>query len=183
MVTTTANGKSLVISPKYAIMVCQYIRGRKLSRAKAILEAAIARKEAIPFTRFNDGVGHRVGIAASGRYPVKACEAILGLLNSAEANGTNKGMTGDLIVKEIRANRASAPMRYGRQSRRKGKRTHVHVTLEELEAKRVTKATKVTEIKTEKPVKSESKPAKAESKPVEKPATKTEKKPEAVNGN
>lgn len=190
MVKATAQGKGLAISPKYTFMVCQYIRGRKLARAKAILEAVIEKKEAIPFTKFNDGVGHRVGIAASGRYPFKACTAVLALLNSAEANATNKGLTGELILTECRANRATAPMRQGRQSRRIAKRTHVHITLEELESKPITTKTKIiVPVKTETakpkaPVKapkvaeaSESKP-KAETKPAEKPAA-SESKPKA----
>lgn len=143
-----ANGPGLVISSKSAIMICAYLRKRKLSAVKRILNAVIAKKEAIPFTRFTNGVGHRVGIPAAGRYPVKACDAILKLIESAEANAIDKGMTGELVVVELRANKGNAPMRQGRQSRREAKRTHVHVILEELPGTRKAAAgTKVKKIK------------------------------------
>jgi len=154
-------------------MICQYLRGRKVARAKAILESVIAGKEAIPFTKFNDGVGHRVGIAAAGRYPQKASEAVLALIKSAEANATNAGLTGELVITELRANRASEPMRQGRQSRRTGKRTHVHVTVEELASKKITKETKISAPK-EKPeetkeTKTPAKTAPTKTTPKEKP--------------
>jgi len=126
-----ANGKNLPISTKVAIMVCAYLRGRSFSSAKRILEAAIAEKEAIPFTRFNDGVGHRKGISGPGRYAVNACTLILTLLESAKANAINKGMSEDLKIADIRANKAPSQMRFGRQSRREAKRTHVVVALVE----------------------------------------------------
>ncbi len=126
-----ANGKNLAVSTKAAIMVCAYIRGRSFSSAKRILEAAIVQREAIPFSRFNDGVGHRKGISGPGRYAVNTCKAILNLLESAKANAINKGMSEELKVAEIRANKAASQMRFGRQSRREAKRTHVVVVLEE----------------------------------------------------
>ena len=126
-----AKGTALPISPKVAFMVCQHLRGKKLSRAKNILKAVIDKKEAIPFTRFSNGVGHRRGKVGPGRFPLKASEHILKLLESAEKNAIDIGMDENLVVAEIRANRASQPMRQGRQSRRVFKRTHVYVTLVE----------------------------------------------------
>ena len=131
-----AKGTSLPISPKTTFMVCQHLRGKTLARAKAILEAVTKEKESVPFTRFTNGVGHRRGKVGPGRFPLKASEHLLTLLKSAEANATDLGMGSELFVKEIRANRASAPMRQGRQARRVFKRTHVYVTLEEAEAKK-----------------------------------------------
>lgn len=186
MAKATATGKSLSISSKYTFMICQYLRGRKVARAKTILEAAIAGKEAIPFTKFNDGVGHRRGIAASGRYPKKACEAVLGLIKSAEANATNAGLTGELTITELRANRASTPMRAGRQSRRSGKRTHVHVAVEELAARKITKETKISTQATEaKPAAkpAESAPKKTPKKTAAQSQPAVEKKAEAAHGN
>lgn len=164
-----ATGHSLGISTKYAIEICAYLRGKKTIRAKNILERVLAKKEAIPFKRFTDGVGHRSGNLTSGRYPVKASEAILGLINSAEANAVNKGLAGELIIKELRANKAASPMHGGRQSRREMKRTHVYITV----AEATTKVKKVKSEKTEVPKAVETKVK------VEKPETKAEK-PKAV---
>ena len=168
-----ANGRGLGISTKSAIMVCAYLRKRKVSAARRILTAVIAKKEAIPFTRFTNGVGHRVGIPAAGRYPIKACDAILKLIESAVANATDKGMTGELVIVELRANKANSPMRQGRQSRREAKRTHVHVVLEEIAGTRkAAVGTKVKKIK-----ETDLSLAKPAEKPADKPADKpTEKK-------
>lgn len=168
----TAHGRSLPISAKQAIMICAYLRNKPLARAKAILTAAIKKKEAIPFTRFNNGIGHRSGIEAAGSYPLKASTHILALLESAEANAINKGMSGELQVVEIRANRASSPMRQGRQSRREAKRAHVHVRLAEMESK---KSTKSVAPKKAKPESKETQASKKESAPAQ--ATSTESKP------
>lgn len=140
--TAKVTGRNLAISPKTAMMVCAFLRGRKLSAAKRILEDVIHQRQAVPYTRFTDGVGHRRSIAAAGRYPLKASKEILMLLKSCEANAVDQGMTGDLRIAEIRANRASSPMRYGRHSRREAKRAHVYLTLEEIAGTRRAKPDK-----------------------------------------
>jgi len=176
--TATATGRNLSISSKYAIEVCAYIRNRKLARAKAILERVIKKEEAIPFTRFTDGVGHRKGIKAAGRYPLKASQEILMILKSAEANAVNKGMTGDLDVAELRCNRAASPMRAGRQSRRQSKRTHVYVTLAEVPGSRKKAEKKAKAKPAEKTVKDET--PKAEPAKPQTPPKADEKKKEST---
>ncbi len=88
-------------------------------------------EEAVRFTRFNKGVGHKPGIGP-GRYPIKASKEILDLLKSAEANAQFKVLnTANLIIGHISANKASDSWHYGRQRRRKMKRTNVEVILAE----------------------------------------------------
>jgi hypothetical protein len=100
------------------------------------LEAVVAMKEAIPYRRFNMDVGHKPGMAA-GRYPVKACTAILALVKSAEANAQFKGLhSSNLYLVHVCAHKAARPMRYGRQRGRQAKRTHVEVVLQERVAKK-----------------------------------------------
>lgn len=180
------------VSTKHCIEICNTIRGKKVERARHILGDAIEMKQAIPFRRFNLGVGHRRGIGP-GRYPVNACTEMLKALDNCEANAQQKGLnTSELIIRHISANLASRPWHYGRARRRKMKRTHLEIVLEELEpapkksekkgAKTkdtadkadAEKKTEKTEVKTEKP---ESKPvvaekpnadAKKEAKPVKK---------------
>jgi large subunit ribosomal protein L22 len=93
-VTAKASGRELRISPKHAREVCAAIKGMKLDQAREFLEQVIKKKKAVPFKRFKKKLPHRRGLqkAAAGRYPVKAAEKILEVLESAEANATFKGL-------------------------------------------------------------------------------------------
>ncbi|MBU2561289.1 MAG: 50S ribosomal protein L22 [Nanoarchaeota archaeon] len=132
-----AVGRDLGISTKQSIEICNYLRHRKLEQAKRLLEEVIGKKRAIPFKRFTNGLGHRSGKIAAGRYPLKACTAILKLLESTEANAQTKGLnTGELEIIHICAHRASQPVHYGRHHGREFKRTHVEVVVQETVAKK-----------------------------------------------
>lgn len=138
-----AVGKDLSISTKVAIEVSSFLRNKKLSRAKDALNNVLKFKEAIPYKRFTDGVGHRPGKLAAGRYPQKAATAILALLESVEANAQGKGLnTSNLVIIHICAHQAHQPMHQGRQRRRSFKRTHVEVVVKEGEKKQDAKQTK-----------------------------------------
>jgi len=93
-ITVKASGRELRISPKNAREVCAAIKGMKLDQAKEFLEQVIRKKKAVPFKRFKKKLPHRRGLqkAAAGRYPVKAAEKILSVLESAEANANFKGL-------------------------------------------------------------------------------------------
>ncbi len=159
-------GSSLPISRKHSFAICKALRKMALPKAKKYMEAVISKKQAIPFTRFTNGLGHRPGMAA-GRYPIKACSHILKLLNSVEANAQFKGLsTANLILKHIVAQKASSVLRSGRQ-RREAKRTHIEIVVEEIKKKTKTKKSEKKKEQTEK--------VKTETKKVE---TKIEKKPE-----
>jgi large subunit ribosomal protein L22 len=145
-----AVGMALPISTKQAIEICTSIRRKRLERAKAILSSAINEKTAIPFNRFTNGVGHKKGKIAAGRYPKKACTEILKMLNSAQANAQFKGLSSsDLVVRHISAQRASTTWHYGRR-RAQAKRTTIEVVLTE-------SAVKKEEKKGKEPVKEEQK--------------------------
>ena len=135
-----AVGVGLPISTKQSVMICQYVRGKKLQMAKQMLSETIGLKKPVPFTRFTNGLGHKPGKMAAGRFPIKACQHILEIIETAEANAQFKGLsTPDLVVKHISAQKAANTWRYGRQSRIKAKRTHVEVVLEEKKAKKEAK--------------------------------------------
>lgn len=126
-----AVGDNLPISHKQSVMICQAIRGKHINRAKNILEDVIDMREAIAFTRYNKDMAHRPGNMAAGRYPVKACEHILNIIKSAEANAQYKGLsTGNLIIKQANAQKGPGVVRYGRR-RNDAKRTHIEIVLEE----------------------------------------------------
>ena len=124
-------GRSLPISTKQAIEISNFIRRKKVQKAKIYLEAVLNMKKAIPFTRFNKGVGHKPGIGP-GRYPINASKNVLMLLNSAEANAQFKGLnTSNLVISHINADKASCAWHYGRQRRREMKRTNMTIILSE----------------------------------------------------
>lgn len=181
-----AGGRSLVISTKASIMICNKIRGMKISDAKRLIDDVIAHKRAIVFTRFTDGVGHRAGKMASGRYPEKAVLAFKKLLVNLENNAQQKGLSvEDLKIVHAVANGGVRRGRFGRQSRRMAKSTHLDLVAEEVVAKKVTAKPKAApkpkaKSKVEEKVKVEVKP-KVEEKPKAeaKQEVKTDLKPEA----
>ena len=133
-----ARGSNLPISTKVAIEIANYLRGKTVERAITILGQVQQKTHAVPYKRFTDGVGHRTGIGA-GRYPVKAAGEFLIVLNNAKSNAINAGMTGELVIEHIAANRASRPMRNRAKYRGEFKRTHLEVVLAQRAEKKTTK--------------------------------------------
>jgi large subunit ribosomal protein L22 len=139
--TAKASGREMRVSPKHAREVCKTIKGMKLGQAKDYLRQVILKKKPVPFRRFNKKVGHRHGLekAFSGRYPVKAVQHILTVLESAEANAEYKG----LDMERLRIIHASAypgmkikrfiPRAFGKSSPRFNTLSHVELVLEEME--------------------------------------------------
>ena len=177
-----AIGKAMPISTKASIEICNSLRGKKVASAKRILKEVIDLKSPIKFTRFTNGAGHKKGIGP-GKYPTKAADEILQLIESTEANAQFKGLnTSDLIIKHISAQNAGNTWRYGRHRRRKMKRTNLEIIIEEGKSKKkepekkdkkVPEVVKKEENKEVKPnvkkeVATEKKETKAENKPIEK---------------
>ena len=92
----------------------------------------VSLKKSIPFRRFNNGVGHKKDQKGPARYPVNAAKQIVKLLESAESNAQFKGLNStNLVITYIKADFASRPMKFGRQRRRKMKRTNIDIIVEE----------------------------------------------------
>lgn len=129
-----AVGRSLPISFKQSIEICNFIRNKTVNYAKNVLSKVIDHKQAIPFKRFNDNTGHKKGIMA-GRYPKKASMEILGLINSVESNAQFKGLnTANLVITHLIANNASKVTRLGRKRSRLAKKTNVEIVVQETAA-------------------------------------------------
>ena len=125
------SGNALPISTKQSIEVCNFIRSKGLNKAKDILNRVVDMEVAVPFKRFNGDTGHKKGIGP-GKFPVRTSEEIVKLLESVEANAQFKGLdTGKLVIKHICANKAAKSWHYGRQRRRKMKRTNIDIIVEE----------------------------------------------------
>ncbi|MBD3204597.1 50S ribosomal protein L22 [Candidatus Woesearchaeota archaeon] len=126
-----ALGLNLSISTKKAVEICNYIRNRSVIKAKTLLEETIQKERPVPMKRFNRDTAHKKRIGP-GKYPVKAAKEILNVIKSAEFNALQKGLsTHHLKIVHIKANKAQTPWRYGRQRRRKTKRTHIEVVVGE----------------------------------------------------
>ncbi len=124
-------GRSLPISSKVSMIICDEIKNKELSKAKIILEGIVSMRKPLRFRKFNSDLCHKPGMAA-GRYPIKAGETFLKLLDSLESNAGNKGLnTNSLIISYAKADKAETRWHYGRQGRVKFKSTHVRIRAEE----------------------------------------------------
>lgn len=128
--TAKAMGRDLPISPKVAIEVCNFLRGKEVEAAIKTLERVQKKIQAVPYKRFANAAGHKPGMAA-GRYPIKAAGEFLKLLANAKANAESQGMTGTLKITHLAANRASEPFRQRAKFRVTFKRAHVELFLTE----------------------------------------------------
>lgn len=107
--TCKARGSHWRVHFKNTHEVCQAIKGMTLARAQAYLRNVIAKKEIVPFRRFNGSVGRHAQAKAfgcvQGRWPKKSCEMILHLLHNAFSNGVSKDIKGGeasrLYIKHI----------------------------------------------------------------------------------
>ncbi len=146
--TGYSTGVDLGISSKLSIEIANLIRGMDVKKAKKRLEEIISMRIALPLTRFNNDVGHKPKMGP-GRYPLKASTQIFKLIESAESNARDKGLNiNDLYIFHISANRSAQQWKYGRQRRRKAKKTKVQVVLKEKESKKEDKKTQKTVIPT-----------------------------------
>ncbi len=135
--TAKASGREVRVSHKLAREVCKTVKGMKLNQAKAYLRDVMDKKKAVPVTRFNKKAGHRHGIekAFAGRYPIKAAEQVLGVIESAQANAENKGLDVDrLSIMHAVAYPGMKIKRYtpraqGRASPKYNTLTHIEIVL------------------------------------------------------
>ena len=137
--TAKASGRELKVSHKAAREVCKALKGMMLNEAKQYLRDVAAKKKAVPYTRYNKKLPHRHGIvnSFSGRFPVKACEQILDVLQSAQANAENKGLDVDRlrIVHSVAypgmKQKRYTPRAHGSASPKYEITTHVEIVLDE----------------------------------------------------
>ncbi|MDF2955189.1 MAG: Ribosomal protein L22 [Candidatus Alkanophagales archaeon MCA70_species_2] len=127
----------LHISRKHAYEICNVIRGMKFGNAKKYLQEVIEMKRAVPFKKHKRKVGHRRGLNKwyAGRYPVKAAEAILRLLEDAAANASYKGLDPEemriwhIATKKGRTIRGIMPRAFGRATPKNTETVTVEVIL------------------------------------------------------
>lgn len=137
--TAKASGREVRVSHKSAREICNKIKGMKVTRAKSYLNDVVAKKKAVPFTRFKKKMGHRSGLEKgfAGRYPVKAARQVLKVLEGAEANAEYQGLNTENM--EIihasaypgRKVKRYTPRAFGRSSPKFQTLSHIEIVIEE----------------------------------------------------
>lgn len=117
------NGKDLSASPKHAIALCNFIKGKEIDKAILELEEVVRQKRAIPM---RGEIPHRRGMM-SGRYPTKAAGFFIKLLKSLKSNAMVNEM--ELEKYKIHAISNLAPRPFRRFGQGKFKRCHVTIKL------------------------------------------------------
>lgn len=86
------------ISHKHAREIAKMISGLSVEKARDNLQEVLALKRAVPFRRYKTQVGHKPdsGVMA-GRYPQKAAQEFIRLIDNLEANAEYKGMDLDRL--------------------------------------------------------------------------------------
>jgi large subunit ribosomal protein L22 len=137
--TAKASGRELKVSHKAAREVAKAIKGMDIAKAKDFLREVIAKNKPVPYTRYTKKLGHKGGMQkrAVGRFPIKTADAILSVLQAAQANAENKG----LDVDRLKVMHSAAypgvklkrymPRAHGRASPKFEITTHVEIVLEE----------------------------------------------------
>ena len=138
--TAIASARDIDISPKAAREICNTIKGMFLDKAKEYLEEVTLKKKAVPYKRHKKHVAHRKELSKwpAGRYPIKAAEKILEVLENAENNAEFKG----LDVERMKIIHASSqkgmivkryiPRAHGSSTPRFNYLSHIEIAIEEV---------------------------------------------------
>ncbi|KAL5005245.1 hypothetical protein ScPMuIL_018701 [Solemya velum] len=138
-----ARGSYLRVHFKNTRETAQAVKHMHLRRAIRYLKNVKAKKEIVPFRRFNGGVGRHAQAkqfkCTQGRWPTKSAEFLLQLLRNAESNAEYKGLDTDhLAIEHIQVNQAPKMRRrtyraHGRINPYMSSPCHIEVILTEKE--------------------------------------------------
>ncbi len=136
-----AKANELPVSPKHAIEIARFIRNQDLNRAISYLNDVVEKKKAVPFRRFNRNVAHKRGLEGwdAGRYPVKASQGYIKLLESIKKNAEYSGLDADrLVIVHAAANRgrgqkAFFPRAMGRATPKRRETVNIEVIVQEVQ--------------------------------------------------
>ncbi|WP_018259112.1 50S ribosomal protein L22 [Halomicrobium katesii] len=129
------------MSHKHSKAIAREIKGMTADDAVSYLEDVIAEKQSVPFKSHNSGVGHRNDIDGwdAGRYPEKASEAFLDLLENAVGNADHQGFDGgSMEIMHVAAHKVGEqqgrqPRAMGRASAWNSPQVDVELILEEVD--------------------------------------------------
>jgi len=110
------------VSHKHSKAIARELKGRTLADAREYLEAVVDGERSVPFKSHNSGVGHRSDIDGwdAGRYPEKAAEAFLDLLENGENNADQAGFDAEAMdIEHVAAHKVGEAQ--GRKPRAMGR--------------------------------------------------------------
>ena len=122
------------ISIKHSKAIARQIKGMAVADAERYLNDVIDEKQSVPFKQHNSGVGHRSDIDGwdAGRYPEKASEDFLKLIENARNNADEQGFEGEaMTIKHVAAHKVGE--RQGRKPRAFGRADPWNTTLCDVE--------------------------------------------------
>jgi len=134
-----ASLREKTISHKHAREIAVKIKGMSIESARNYLQDVIRLKRAVPFRRYHNEVGHKsdTGVMA-GRYPQKAANEFVKLLDNLESNAEYRGMDLDRLkiinatVHKGRKIDRFTPRAMGRASPKINILTHVELVAQEI---------------------------------------------------
>jgi large subunit ribosomal protein L22 len=134
-----ASLREKTISHKHAREIAVKIKGMSIETARDYLQDVIKLKRAVPFRRYNNEVGHKsdTGVMA-GRYPQKAANEFVKLIDNLESNAEYRGMDLDRLkiinatVHKGRKIQRFTPRAMGRASPKVDILTHVELVAQEI---------------------------------------------------
>jgi len=123
---TTAKGmlRERHMSHKHSKAIAREIKGKTAGEAREYLNAVVEGEQSVPFKQHNSGVGHRSDIDGwdAGRYPEKASEAFLDLIENVLNNADQQGFDGEeMTVRHVAAHKVGESQ--GRKPRAMGRAT------------------------------------------------------------
>lgn len=126
-----AVGKNMRVSWKDCTEIGRYIKGDSVQKAKKKLERVIEKDQPVPYTKFDSDAGHKPGKGA-GKYPVKASEEMLELVEQAESNAENEGLKKETLeIQNVVTNQGPSIRTPKRQRGREIKSAHVKMIVGE----------------------------------------------------
>ncbi|WP_135824242.1 50S ribosomal protein L22 [Halorussus ruber] len=140
---TTAKGmlRERHMSHKHSKAIARQIKGMTAEDAQEYLQAVIDEEKSVPFKSHNSGVGHRSDIDGwdAGRYPEKASQAFLDLIENVVNNADEQGFDGESMeIMHVAAHKVGEvqgrkPRAMGRASAWNTMEVDVELVLEEVE--------------------------------------------------
>jgi len=128
------------MSHKHSKEIAREIKGMTAGDAVDYLEAVRDGEESVPFKSHNSGVGHRSDIEGwdAGRFPEKASEAFLDLLENGIANAEHGGFEGEemeiahVAAHKVGESQGRRPRAFGRASEWNTPEVDVELVLEDV---------------------------------------------------
>jgi len=141
-VTAKAMLRERQMSIKHSKAIAREIKGKTAGEAVEFLESVAAGDRPVAFKQHNSGVGHESKVDGwdAGRFPKKASEAFIDLLENAIGNADHQGFDGETMeimhvaAHKVGESQGRKPRAMGRASAWNATQVDVELILEDSEA-------------------------------------------------